>query len=143
MTLDVMNSLHATQHSVRDHQVTFLDPALPNQAHVKSAKTPGKEYVVRNIYSNFPSCSCKWAEQGNTCKHQLKALLVRGHDDGVLVQQLGTRFGSSMDGISHLESNDINNDFPEPTEDFSEQTDILQSPVKLSQQSTNISFHYI
>lgn len=100
----VLNSLHKAMHLMRDHQVCFPDPRLPNQAVVRSLKPDGKEHVVRNIFSNFPSCDCKWAEEGNMCKHQLKALLFRGYDGGVLVQQLGSRFGSLMGGISHLDS---------------------------------------
>ena len=86
-------------------QVSFPDPEMPNCAVVKSTSTAGKEHVVRNIYSNFPSCDCEWADQGNMCKHQIKALLMRGHEGGLIVQQLGTRFGSEMGGMSHLDSN--------------------------------------
>lgn len=42
---------------------------------------------------------------GNMCKHQIKALFVRGHSGGVLVQQLGTRARTKMSGIYHLHSN--------------------------------------
>ena len=62
---------------------------------------------MRNIYSKFPSCDCEWAFQGNMCKHQVKALLLRGHSEGVIAQQLGTRFGSNFDGIEPPQSLDI------------------------------------
>lgn len=40
------------------------------------------------------------------CKHQLKALLVKGHSGGVLMQ-LGTRFGSQYDRIDDLKQVDV------------------------------------
>jgi hypothetical protein len=87
---------------MKDEQVCFPDSQDPNRAVVKSLKPDGKEYNVRNIYSNFPTCNCKWADQGNMCKHQLKALLVKGVLGGVLAQQLGSRFGGQGGGIEHL-----------------------------------------
>src|SRR5450759_1068753 len=83
-------------------QVSFPDVLKPDRAVVQSANTAGKEYVVRNIYFKFCSCDCKWADEGNMCKHQVKALLVRGHEGGEIVQQLGTKFGSQFDGIAPL-----------------------------------------
>ncbi|CAM6117684.1 unnamed protein product [Calypogeia fissa] len=100
----VLHSLHLAQHHMTDAQVSFPFEDMPNCAIVQSSEGNGKEYTVRNIYSNFPSRSCEWAEQeGNMCKHQLKALLIKGHQGGVLVQQLGTRFGSQFGGIDHLQ----------------------------------------
>lgn len=74
-----------------------------NKALVTSSTKDGKDHVVQNILSKFPSYDCECVNQGNMCKHQLKVLLVRGVHSGVLVQQLGTKFGSEMNGIAHLD----------------------------------------
>lgn len=98
----VLNSLHLAQHSMTDDQVSFPFDDQPNKALVRSCTQDGVQYTVRNIYSDFPTCDCHWAEEGNMCKHQLRALMKKGHEPGVLVQQLGSRFGSEFGGIHHL-----------------------------------------
>lgn len=56
----------------------------------------------------FHPVTANGRKEQNMCKHQIKALLMKGVQGGVLVQQLGTRFGSFMSGISHLQhSNEI------------------------------------
>jgi hypothetical protein len=60
---------------------------------------------VRNIYSKFGSCNCKWSEQGNTCKHQIWALIHVGQEFGEIFQQLGTLAGSIHAGLHPVEHN--------------------------------------
>ena len=51
------------------------------------------------------------------CKHQVNALLVKGHAGGTIVEQMGTRFGSNFDGI-----------LPPPTQVLTE----VPSPTQLA-----------
>ena len=98
----VLNSLHLAMHSMSDSQVSFVPNSHPLRAFVTSCQAHDKKYEVYNVGSNFPTCSCPWAEEGNMCKHQLKCLLLKGWDPGFLVQQLGSLDGSEFGGICHL-----------------------------------------
>lgn len=98
----VMSSVQAATHHMTDSMVTFPNPLNPNFALCNSKSLLGVQFSVTDVFSKFPSCNCRWAEEGNMCKHQIKALLMKGVSGGVLVQQLGSRFGSSIAGISHL-----------------------------------------
>lgn len=81
----IVNSLHKAMHSMRDHQIIFPNLNRPQQALFTSLKPNKPQHLIHNIYSTLPSCDCKWANEGNICKHQLKALLVKGHSGGLLV----------------------------------------------------------
>jgi hypothetical protein len=80
--------------------VEYLDSTKPNEATVESIKTEGARYIVRNIYSLFPSCSCQYSFEGNFCKHQIKALLDREHKAGVIVAGVGMYLGSHYAGVT-------------------------------------------
>jgi hypothetical protein len=89
-------------------QVIFPNPKRGYRAVVESVKSKGKLYTVRDIYSKFPSCDCKWADQGNFCKHQFKALLVRHHKEGNIVEALGTNLGFVFSGLAPIISKTCN-----------------------------------
>jgi hypothetical protein len=82
--------------------VTFPNIDKPHFAEVTNPKTK-KTYSVHNIYSMLPTCDCAWSKQGNFCKHQCKAMMVKGHEAGSIVQQCGTRAGSKWEGLVAVE----------------------------------------
>jgi hypothetical protein len=73
-------------------------------AKVISCLDPSKVYEVQNIYSNIAACNSPWEKKGNICKHQVKALLLKELQDGIIAQKLGTNYGSIWGGVSHLDS---------------------------------------
>jgi hypothetical protein len=80
--------------------VEYLNPSRPNEALVESVKNKGTKYIVRDIYSKFPSCSCQYSFEGNFCKHQVKALIDRDHKAGLIVSGIGTYLGSQYAGVA-------------------------------------------
>jgi hypothetical protein len=83
-------------------KITFPNPNKPNFVQVTTTKS-NKTYMIQNVYSMIPTCDCPWAKQGNMCKHQCKALMVKGHAGGLIIKQFGSKAGSKFEGMECIE----------------------------------------
>ncbi|KAI5070538.1 hypothetical protein GOP47_0014881 [Adiantum capillus-veneris] len=97
---------------IPDGHVTFVDTSK-GVALVESISSPGQGYTVFNTDCEWACCTCKWAEQGNICKHQIKVMLMRGDTQASLVKQcmdmykswqLGRQPRGRMEAFSSAES---------------------------------------
>ncbi|CAM6084305.1 unnamed protein product [Calypogeia fissa] len=71
-----------------------------NVAFVRSHKHPENWLVVEGWDGNGCVCTCGSSVQGNTCKHQIKLLIMSGMKESKILSMYGTLYGTMVGGMA-------------------------------------------
>ncbi|CAM6098660.1 unnamed protein product [Calypogeia fissa] len=84
--------------TIPDQDVTFEEDG--NIALVRSQKNPENWHAVEGWAGNACVCTCGSSVQGNTCKHQIKLLLLSGMGESKILHIYGTLYGTMVGGLA-------------------------------------------
>ena len=69
-----LTAINAQAREIAEEDIQ-LPTADGQPAFVKSQRDASHTYTIDNPNTPWAICSCQWAQQGNTCKHQCAVLL--------------------------------------------------------------------
>jgi len=89
---------------IPDSSVDLVD-STGQLAYVTSKDDPSLKYEVKAAGTSKASCTCPNGQLHYLCKHMMKVVsLSTGHSGAEIIQALGTRAGSSLQGLGKLQS---------------------------------------